>query len=379
MIRVIVVGAVLALIHLLLYRRLVRATALSAVPARGAVVVLALLWLLALIGLGSGVSLDPAWSRLPAWWGLTWLAAMFYVLLGLLATGVVLLIGRLARVAVASPKDPRRPKVLRAVYAVVVLAAVAVTGYGTFEARQVRVVNAQATLPGLPEQFDGLRVAIVADLHVGPSRGAEFTQQVVDLVNEQRPDLVVMPGDLIDGTVARVGGDLAPLAELDTPYGVFGAAGNHEGYADDVDAWLDHWESLGVTTLRNSRVEIERDGAYIDIAGVYDFSTGAPYDPDLPQTLEGKADDRFVLLIAHQPEQVLEASELGVDLQASGHTHGGQMWPVSTFVGLLNPTVRGLDQFADTRIYTTVGAGTWGPPVRVGVQPEIVILELNRG
>jgi predicted MPP superfamily phosphohydrolase len=180
---------------------------------------------------------------------------------------------------------------------------------------------------------------------------------------------------MVDGTVRLVGPDLAPFAQLNPPLGVFGAAGNHEAYADDVGDWLDFWAGLGIRPLRNELVSITRNGASIDIAGVYDYSTAAPYDPDLDKALEGRSG--FVILVAHQPRQLAEAEDRDVDLQLSGHTHGGQLWPMRYFVKWVNGTVSGLDRRGDTQIYTTVGAGAWGPPVRVGARPEIVILTLR--
>lgn len=379
MVRLAVMGVVLALLHLLLYRRLVRASGVRGTAARAGGAVLAVLWLAALVGAGSGDVFAPSWARPVAWWGWAWLAAVAYLLLGLLLVGLVLLALRLARVRAASPRAPGRARTLRVAHAALVLAAVALAGYGTVEARDLRVTTAQVTVPGLPAQFDGLRVAVVADLHVGPTRGAEFTRQVVDLVNSAHPDLVVMPGDFIDGTVANVGPDLAPLAGLRAPLGVFGVAGNHEGYADDVGAWMDTLDQLGVTALRNERTTVERGDARIDLAGVYDYSTADPYDPDLPAALAGQPDGRLTLLVAHQPRQALEASDLGVAVQFSGHTHGGQMWPFTYLVPLANPTVKGVDTVGATTVFTTVGAGTWGPPVRVGVPPEVAIVELRAG
>ena len=259
-----------------------------------------------------------------------------------------------------------------------VTAALGVSAYGLVAAARPQVVHADVPLAGLPAEFEGLRVALISDLHVGPSRGRAFTQRVVDLVNAESPDLVLIAGDLVDGTVGLVGPDLTPLSQLSAPLGVFGVSGNHEFYADDGGRWLDVWDDLGIRTLRNERVMLSRGTEQIRLAGIHDYSSPSPYEPDLPAALDGGDPDSFTLLLAHQPRQALEASDLGVDLQLSGHTHGGQLWPFGFLVGLQQPQVEGLGMIGDTAIYTTRGAGAWGPPMRVGAAPEVTIVTLTQ-
>lgn len=199
----------------------------------------------------------------------------------------------------------------------------------------------------------------------------------MDEIRGQSPDMTVLAGDLIDGTVALVGGDLAPLRDLSAPLGVFAVSGNHEFYADDGGRWLDLWSDLGVTVLRDERRSVERGGASIDVVGINDATAPAPYQQDLDRALAGRDPDRLAFLVACQPRQAFEASERGVDLQVSGHTHAGQIWPIRYLVPLQQPTVEGLDRVGSTAVYTTRGAGAWGPPVRVGAPPEVAVLELR--
>ncbi|HEY5854788.1 MAG TPA: metallophosphoesterase [Aldersonia sp.] len=379
---ILVFAVVLALLTWWLHRRLVRATGLRRPWSTAADVALVVLYLLAIVGVGSGAVFDPGWARAPGFVGWVWLGTVFYLVLGLLVVGVGSLVARLVRRVrtprTSEPADPSRRRGLQLATAVVVVAAVGAVGYGVAEAAQPKVVRVRVPLSRLPAGFDGLRVALVSDLHVGPARGAAFTQRVVDLVNTENPDLVAIAGDLVDGTVAYVAPDLEPLAQLSAPLGVYGVSGNHEFYADDGGRWLDVWDRLGIRTLRNEHVTIERRGARIDVAGVHDYSSPAPYEPDLPAALSGHDPGTFVVLLAHQPRQAFEASDLGVDLQLSGHTHGGQMWPIRYLVPLQQPSVDGLDRVGNTVLYTTRGAGAWGPPVRVGAPPEVTILELVR-
>ncbi|MGW4634668.1 metallophosphoesterase [Nocardia sp. NPDC004415] len=377
MLRLVIAAAILALLHLLLHRRLVRAPGLTGRWAQAATGTLVAGWVLAVAGTLVGAEISPHPWRPLGFLGLTWLAAVFYLLLGLAVLGIALLALRLLARFRGAPSDHARRRFLRAATAVVVAGSVGLTAYGIVEAASPRVVHETVALPRLPEQFRGLRVAVVSDLHVGPARGAGFTRRIVDLVNREQPDLIAVVGDLADGTVSRVGDDLAPLADLRAPLGVYAVSGNHEQISDDVGDWMRHWTSLGLTVVNNARVEVERQGAVIDLAGVYDYSNKAPYRPDLDAALAGRAPDRFVLLLAHQPNHIATAAAAGVDLQVSGHTHGGQLWPLRTLVEWVHDTeVTGLDTVGDTTLFTTYGAGAWGPPVRVGAPPEVPILTL---
>ncbi|MGB6070578.1 MAG: metallophosphoesterase [Rhodococcus sp. (in: high G+C Gram-positive bacteria)] len=377
--RVIFVGVFLLLVTLFLHWRFLSVTRMPTRPKRAADAVLALLWLGAVIGFGSGVEFDPSWARGPAFVGLSWLAVVLYLFLGTVLVAVVCTVMRVVFAARRRDSSSARLRVTRIGSAAVALVSVVAVGYGLVEAATPRVTNTDVALDRLPAEFDGVRVALVSDLHAGPSRGADFVRKVVDSINAQNPDVVLLDGDLIDGTVPLVGADLAPLRDLAAPLGVFAVSGNHEFYAGDGGEWLDLWSTLGIDVLRNARTTLTRGDAAIDLAGINDATAPAPYEPDLGAALEGIDPDRFVLLMAHQPLQAVEASDFGVDMQVSGHTHGGQIWPIRYLVPLQQPSVEGLDTIDNTTLYTTRGAGAWGPPVRVAAPPEIAMLELTQG
>ncbi|MDV6305051.1 MULTISPECIES: metallophosphoesterase [Rhodococcus] len=377
--RVIFVCVFLLLITLFLHWRFLSLTRMPTRPKRAVDAALALLWLGAVIGFGSGVEFDPSWARGPAFVGLSWLAVVLYLFLGTILVAVVCTVVRVVFAARKRDSSAVRLRVSRIGSAAVALVSVVAVGYGLVEAATPRATNTDVALDRLPTEFDGVRVALVSDLHAGPSRGADFVREVVDSINAQNPDVVLLDGDLIDGTVALVGADLEPLRDLDAPLGVFAVSGNHEFYAGDGGEWLDFWSTLGIDVLRNERATITRGDAAIDIAGINDATAPAPYEPDLAAALDGIDPDRFVLLMAHQPLQAVEASDFGVDMQVSGHTHGGQIWPIRYLVPLQQPSVEGLDTIGNTTLYTTRGAGAWGPPVRVAAPPEIAMLELTRG
>jgi predicted MPP superfamily phosphohydrolase len=369
-----VVAALLALLTLALHRRLAVAPGWPRGARLASATLLGLTWLVTLtaFAMQSG-ALDPRRGRWVAWAGMTWLVLAWYLLLGVVVLGVACLAVRLAR-----RHDLRRP-LLRRGTPFVAAAALAATGCGVAEASQPSVTPVTVTDADLPEGMDGLRVALVTDLHTGPIRDASFTRRVVDLVNAQHPDVVVLGGDLVDGRVAQVGDVLAPLADLEAPLGVVAVSGNHEFISQEADAWLSHWETLGIRVVRNEHVTLQRGGATLTLAGVHDLTGRGSDAGDAARALEGVAPAGFTVFVAHQPRAAETVQGRGVDLQLSGHTHGGQVWPFGYLVPLQQPVVDGLADVGDVPVLTSRGAGAWGPPVRVLAPPEVPVLTLRRG
>ncbi|HEX7746683.1 MAG TPA: metallophosphoesterase, partial [Micromonosporaceae bacterium] len=260
------------------------------------------------------------------------------------------------------------------------LTATAVTGYGVTEALgPPRLRRVQIPLAKLPRGMDGLRIATVSDIHLGPLAGRGHTGRVVAAINRLDADLVAVVGDLVDGTVAELGAAAAPLHDLRARHGSYFVTGNHEYYSG-VEEWVAEVDRLGLQVLQNERREIRARSGVLDLAGVDDPTAtemGPSGGPDFERALGGRDPGRPVVLLAHQPIQVREAAGYGVDLQLSGHTHGGQMVPFNYLVRLQQPVVSGLDTVDGTKVFVTTGAGFWGPPVRVGVPPEVVLVELR--
>jgi uncharacterized protein len=259
--------------------------------------------------------------------------------------------------------------------------AVGTAGTGAYFANSPPVVRlVPVTLAGLDPSLDGLRIVTFSDGHLSATYGGRRFERLVELVNEQRPDVVAIVGELVDGDVSELREEAAPLADLVSDQGVFFVTGNHE-YFVDTDAWLRHLPTLGVDVLRNERVAIRRGSASFDLAGIDDrtaASSGLPgHGADLDAALDGRDDETPVVLLAHQPFMVEQARAAGVDLQLSGHTHGGQLWPFDYVISLDQPSVEGLSRYGDTQLYVTSGAGYWGPPMRVGARPEITVVELR--
>ncbi len=323
-----------------------------------------------------GGRFSPDTIRPVAWTGQAFLASCLYLFLGLVPVWLVSVLlwfllrrrehGRSARRALNRVASP-----------LVVVVTLGLIGYGAWEAAQPSVSRYELSSPDLPSAFDGTRVALVTDLHAGAVRSAAFTREVVDLVNAEQPDLVVIAGDLEDGTAARYGREVAPLAGLRAPLGVFATTGNHEMYQDTAN-WVREFGSIGLRVLENESLALERDGASIILAGVHDREGVGEWAPDYSAALDRVAPEEFVLLAAHQPLQAEQVQGRGVDLQLSGHTHGGQMWPLNRLVTLQQPVVDGLHDVGDVPVLTSRGVGAWGPAIRVGAPPEIPIVTLRR-
>ncbi|MFF0080902.1 metallophosphoesterase [Streptomyces canus] len=272
---------------------------------------------------------------------------------------------------VAAPS--RRLFVSRVVAGAAAAAAVGTVGYGTYGVlRGPRVKRVTVPLAKLPRAAHGYRIAVVSDIHLSPVLGRGFAQKVVDTINSTRPDLIAVVGDLVDGSVKDLGPAAAPLAQLEARHGSFFVTGNHE-YFSGAEQWVEEVRRLGLRPLENDRTEL----AWFDLAGVNDIAGESEgQGPDFAKALGDRDTARACVLLAHQPVQIHDAVDHGVDLQLSGHTHGGQLWPGNLLAEAANPTVAGLERYGDTQLYVSRGAGAWGPPTRVGAPSDITVIEL---
>jgi hypothetical protein len=322
---------------------------------------------------------------------MTWMGVAFLLLSALVvvdlvrlaASGLELVADWLRR-APEAPADPeRRLLMARAVAGGAVLMAGGATAYAVSSALgSPQIHEVPVRLARLPRQLSGLSIAQITDLHVGRTIGEEEVRRVVAATNGLRPDVIAITGDLVDGSVRMLEQAVAPLAGLQARYGVYFVTGNHEYYSGAA-AWVEHLRRLGIRVLRNERVAIGDAGASIDLAGIDDWRSAgmAPgHGPDLPAALAGRDPDRSLVLLAHQPRGVEEAARAGVELQVSGHTHGGQIFPFTLATALVYPYLHGLYgvKGADgSHIFVSRGTGYWGPPMRLGSPPEIARLVLT--
>jgi predicted MPP superfamily phosphohydrolase len=382
---IVILGTVLTLMHLYVWKRLIMDTTRGRTRRVLTVVLAALLALLIATLLLPRIlgSPEPTWL---AWPGYVWFGLVAYLFLTLLVSEPVRLALRrwLKRPPPQANTDDapavnRRIFLARASAVAAGAASVGLVGVGMASALgPPELIRLPVRLPRLDPAFNGFRIAVVADIHLGPLAGRPHTERIVAMINETEPDLVAIVGDLVDGTVEELGSAAEPLRDLAPSEGAFFVTGNHEYFVDDTVSWLHELARLGVRPLRNENVAIRRGGAAFDLIGVNDVTGARKSDPpDFDRAFTGVSGSRPTILLAHQPIQVTEASARGVDLQLSGHTHGGQMWPFHYIVRAAQPSLAGLSTVDQTQLYVTRGAGFWGPPVRVGAPPDITVLSLS--
>ncbi|KFE71259.1 metallophosphoesterase [Hyalangium minutum] len=273
----------------------------------------------------------------------------------------------------------RRQFLARATAGGALLATSGVVGYGTWRAFHQPAVNRIAVrLPGLPKALDGFTLVQLSDVHVGPVIQRRFMDAVVAQCNALKPDLMVITGDLVDGSVSELGHSVAALANLRSRHGTFFVTGNHEYYSGDEE-WTDALERMGIGVLRNRYVRIGEPSASFDLVGVDDWGAArSGYDKryDLAQAVAGRDPERPSVLLAHQPANWREAAKAGIGLQLSGHTHGGQFFPFNLAISAIWEFDAGHFQENGRHLYVSRGTGFWGPPVRVAAPPEIVHVTL---
>lgn len=324
-------------------------------------------------------------SLFVAWPASLWMGMAFYLfLLVAFSDLAILLVGLVSSdVAQAAQSPGGEPSALAQVRA----AGVALLALG-FVAAGLRgglsspaLAEVEVWLARWPQALDGFTIAQISDVHIGPIRGRGFAQELTERVNALEADVAVVTGDLVDGSVAKVGPEAEPFSAMHARFGKYFITGNHDHYSG-ADKWCDRMVELGFRALRNERVTIERDGASFELAGVDDHRSGMEMGTggeDLDAALADLPEARAVVLLAHDPSTFKEASEMGIDLQISGHTHGGQIWPFAYFVRLAVPFVAGLYRRGDAQVYVSRGTGFWGPPMRLFAPAEITRIRLRSG
>ncbi len=305
-----------------------------------------------------------------SWAGMLALGLFALLLLFTLAREGVLLLGWLVAAPGLAPPTAA---------AVPVLALLALAAGLVGARRTARVRDVEVPIAGLPAALHGFTIAQISDVHVGPTVKRGYVAAIVAAVNRLKADAVAVTGDLVDGRVADLQHDVAPLAALRSRHGSFFVTGNHEYYSGAAE-WTACLATLGLTVLNNQHVVLRHDGAALVLAGVTDYGAHhfAPDQRSDPRrALAGAPPEAAVrVLLAHQPRSAAAAAEAGFDLQLSGHTHGGQFWPFHLFVPLQQPFTAGLHRLRQLWVYTSRGTGYWGPPLRLLAPSEITRLRL---
>jgi len=262
-----------------------------------------------------------------------------------------------------------RPLLAAVFYALAALLGI----YALINARIIRIRRLSVELPNLPENWRGRRAVLISDLHLGPINGIRFSRRLVAIIAGLRPDIVFLPGDLFDGTKVDLDRLLAPFQSLTPPFGIFFSTGNHEEFTASVH-YTEAISRAGIRVLANQQVLV--DG--LPIAGVEYHASSSPLRMKAAMdALRPKNIDRAQpgILLNHAPTRLPIVEQAGFSLQLSGHTHGGQFIPFTWITrSIFGPFTSGLHRFGALQVCTSTGAGTWGPPMRIGSAPEIVVL-----
>ena len=307
----------------------------------------------------------PLTGRILEYGGAVWMGVLILLLSALGLVDLVTLFGLVLKPWVMTLKTG-------AVVVALLLAGVAWIG----GAVRPRIVDVAVPMPNLPAEADGTVVVQLSDLHLGSLIGKRRLQSVIEQIGEQKPDLVVVTGDLIDSDAGAMGKLVPELSTLTAPFGVFSVLGNHEYYAG-ADRSRKLMRDAGFTVLDNRAVQL-KEGRWI--AGVADRGGGRQtvgLEADLESALAGVPRDTAIIFLQHTPGNEEAAAAAGVGLMLNGHTHGAQIWPAHYLVRLAFPHLSGIHKVGSMTQIVCRGAGQWGPPMRLFAPSEIYRVTLR--
>lgn len=382
-----VASLVMGALHRYVWTRIVRDTRLPRRWTRVGTALFVALYITLFAAFFAARFLSRAGAAPIVWVGYTWLGLLFFLAFACAVADLVRPLAlRFARArsrragSAEGPADVERREAFGRLFGALAAAVgVGMASAGAVSAlSRVAIARVRVGIQGWRAR-DGYRIVQITDVHVGPMIERRFVEEIVAQINALEPDLVAITGDLVDGSVEDLAEHVAPLGKIEAKDGVFFVTGNHEYYSGAV-AWCAHLARLGIRVLRNERVRVGGDDGF-DVAGIDDVSSRGlvpGHGPDLHAALANRDPSRPVVLLAHQPRGVEKADALGVDLQLSGHTHGGQLFPWNFLVRLQQPFVAGLHRVRKTQIYVSRGTGYWGPPMRLGAPAEITEILLSR-
>lgn len=249
---------------------------------------------------------------------------------------------------------------------------------GFLEAKRGPILRQnELKFPKLPRSFDHFKIIQISDLHVGPTLHRDYVDRVVRMTQKLNPDIVVLTGDIVDGSVEKLLPQVEPLKDLKNAYLVLG---NHDYYSG-AEIWTKTFRELGITVLLNEHVLIKKNNEMIRLGGVTDPAAQSE-KPDPQKSFHNgpaKEDNLFSILLAHHPKLAIRANLAGYDLQLSGHTHAGQFLPWTYVVRLIHKKFYwGLSREGKMQVFVSAGTGSWGPPIRLGTSPELSLLTLKR-
>lgn len=306
------------------------------------------------------------WAQIIAYIAFNWMGIVFLAFFCGLAVEIVRLLYWLFTIVipVGLPAFP----VKKAITGMLIFVGM-VSAYGFFEAKRLNIEKLVIKTDKLPESVDKITIAQISDVHIGLLMRESRLRLIIDKIKSLNPDILVATGDLVDGSFYHLNGLTEMFKELTPPFGKYAVTGNHEYYAG-LEESVDFMQKAGFTVLRN---EVRSIDHYLNIAGVDDRYN----EKRQLNILSSIRNGRFTVFLKHRPD--VEKETLGLfDLQLSGHTHNGQIFPWHLIVAIPFPYVGGLyDLDKGGKIYTSRGTGTWGPQIRVLSPPEITLIEIR--
>lgn len=320
-------------------------------------------------GFLGGRLLPRGLAKVFQWFGFVWMGAFGLLLVSTSLSDLVLAIASHFTVV-----EPSWQSLRAALVGAIVVPALF---WGFYVARRPETKRVTIHLPGLDPSLEGFRIVQISDVHIGETLDRAFAQAVTEQVNALQPDMVAVTGDLVDGSVAKLRDEVAPLGGLRGKHGVFYVTGNHEYYHGGA-AWENEGRHLGFVVLHNEH-RVIADGKLV-VGGVTDIEGARFSQAHAPRVDHAFADAPAGvprILLAHQPRFARAAKDALVSLMLSGHTHGGQIFPFMFFVKLQQPVVGGFELIHGVPTYTSLGTGYWGPPFRIGPRGEVTELILT--
>jgi hypothetical protein len=301
------------------------------------------------------------------WIAAIWLGFLNYLFWASILVRLSWLVFRLVPLSADPPEV--RPLLAGVLYALAALAGF----YGLLNARIIRTRRIAVHLPNLPASWRGRRAVLLSDFHLGSINGVRFCRRMAALAASFNPDIVFLPGDLFDGTKGNLDRLLTPFKQLAPPHGIYFSTGNHEEFHDTAQ-YLEAISRAGIRVLANELVIVEA----LQIAGVFYHDSSSPLH--MKAAIDALRLDRTQpsILLNHAPTRLPIVEQAGFSLQLSGHTHGGQLFPFTWFTSrIYGRFTYGLQRFGALQVYTSTGCGSWGPPMRVGTRPEMVLMEFE--
>jgi uncharacterized protein len=329
----------------------------------------------------AGRIIENYWIGQPAtfliWVGSFWLAAMLYFFMILALIDLVRLANLALPVIPASwLNDIGKTRLVLFRGSITIVSLVII--FGHINTWYPVINRLQADLDGKNSEMNSVSLLLVSDIHLGTLTSKNRIRKMVDRINALEPDIILLAGDILDEDVGPViHRDLgSAIKDLRAPLGVFGITGNHE-YIGGVDEATDYLSSHGIHLIRDSVVKINNS---FYLAGREDLAISQFTDRErktVEELLEMAGDDLPVILLDHQPFNLDRSAAAGADFQLSGHTHHGQLWPFNFITRAIYSISRGFGEIDGMKVYVSNGVGTWGPPVRIGSRPEIVLIQVT--